>query len=99
MAAEPYRPASVNARVATVADLPAVAETMAGAFYDDPVWGWAFPNPEQRLQQHRVVWRFAVESALDYGWVWLTEGCASASLWRPLSASMPPGPVSSRTTT
>ena len=83
MAAGPYRPAPVSARVATSADLPAVAETMAAAFYDDPVWGWAFPDPERRLEQHRVVWRFVVESALDYDWVWLTDGCASASLWIP----------------
>ena len=83
MAGEAYRPAPVNARIATAADLPAVAETMAKAFYDDPVWGWAFPDPERRLEQHRALWGFAVESALGHGWVWLTEGCASAALWIP----------------
>ncbi|HEX6689298.1 MAG TPA: GNAT family N-acetyltransferase [Solirubrobacterales bacterium] len=83
MAAEAYRPAPVDARIAAAADLPAVAATMAEAFYDDPVWGWAFPDSERRLEQHRVLWRFAVESALDYRWVWLTADCASASLWIP----------------
>jgi GNAT superfamily N-acetyltransferase len=83
MSAGPYRPASVNARVATSADLPAVAETMAKAFYNDPVWGWAFPDPERRLEQHRSVWRFFVEAALAYDWVWLTDSCASAALWIP----------------
>lgn len=83
MAAAPYRPASVNARVATAADLPAVAETIARAFYQDPVWSWAFPDPERRLAQHRALWRFVVESALGYGWVWLTDECASASSWIP----------------
>ncbi|HEY5051806.1 MAG TPA: GNAT family N-acetyltransferase [Solirubrobacterales bacterium] len=83
MPAEPYRPASVDARVATGADLPALAETMARAFYDDPVWGWAFPDPGRRLEQHRALWRLMLESALDYKWVWLIEGCASASLWIP----------------
>jgi GNAT superfamily N-acetyltransferase len=56
---------------------------MAEAFYDDPVWAWAFPDPERRLEQHRVLWRFAAASALDYGWVWLTDECASATLWIP----------------
>jgi GNAT superfamily N-acetyltransferase len=80
---QPHRPASVDARVATAADLTAVADTMAEAFYEDPVWSWAFPDPERRLEQHRIVWRFMIESALDYGWVWLTDRCASASLWVP----------------
>jgi GNAT superfamily N-acetyltransferase len=83
MAAEAYRPAPVDARVATAADLVAVAETMAAAFYDDPIWGWAFPDPERRLEQQRGLWRLALESAVDYGWVWLTDGCASAALWIP----------------
>ncbi len=83
MAGEDYRPASVRARIATTADLGAVAGTMAAAFYDDPVWGWAFPDSERRLEQHRVLWRFALESALGYGGVWLTAECASASLWIP----------------
>jgi GNAT superfamily N-acetyltransferase len=83
MTAEAYRPAPVDARTAEAADLPAVAETMAEAFYGDPVWAWAFPDPERRLEQQRALWRFAIESALDYGWVWLTAGCASAALWIP----------------
>lgn len=83
MTSGPYRPASVRARVATAADLPTVVDTMAEAFYDDPVWGWAFPDPERRLEQHRALWQLAVESALGYEWVWLTDGCASASLWIP----------------
>jgi GNAT superfamily N-acetyltransferase len=56
---------------------------MALAFEGDPVWGWAFADPARGLEQQRVVWRFAIESALDYKWVWLTDGCASAALWIP----------------
>jgi len=83
MAAEAHRPAPVDARVATEGDLPAVAETMAAAFYGDPIWGWAFPDPERRFEQQRALWRLALEAALGYGWVWVTEGCASAALWIP----------------
>lgn len=78
-----YRPTPVEARVAIEADLDAVAETMALAFYDDPVWGWAFPDLDRRLGQHRVAWAFAIEAALGYGWVWVTEGYTAASLWIP----------------
>jgi GNAT superfamily N-acetyltransferase len=80
--AAPDQPAPVDSRVATTADLGVLAETMALAFYADPVWGWAFPDPDRRLEQHRAVWGFAIESALDYGWVRTTDAGAAA-LWIP----------------
>jgi GNAT superfamily N-acetyltransferase len=81
--AEPYRPAPVDARLATAADLPAAVETLARAFYADPVWGWAFPDPERRLEQHSVVWRAIAESALAYESAWILGECAAVALWIP----------------
>ena len=81
--AQPYRPAPVEARLATAADLPAVVETLARAFYADPVWGWAFPDPERRLEQHSVVWRAIAESALGYESAWIVGECAAVALWIP----------------
>lgn len=75
--------ADLPARVAGADDLDAVAETLALAFRADPVWGWAFPDPDRGLDQLRAVWRFFVTSALDSGWVWLTEGCTAAAVWIP----------------
>jgi GNAT superfamily N-acetyltransferase len=69
--------------VATEADLDAVVETLAGAFYADPVWSWAFPDPELRLAQLRAAWRFLVAAGLGNDWVWLTEGCTAAAVWVP----------------
>jgi GNAT superfamily N-acetyltransferase len=69
--------------VATVEDLPALAETFGLAFEDDPVWGWAFRVSDHGPEPLRRAWRFLVGSILDHGWVWLTEGCAAASLWIP----------------
>lgn len=85
MTATPGQPPPLESRVATKADLDMVAETMALAFYADPVWSWAFPDPERRLEQHRAVWGFAIESALDYGWVRMTGTgvCAATALWIP----------------
>lgn len=82
MSQAPDQSAPVDSRVATKADLDGLAETMALAFYADPVWGWAFPDPDRRLEQHRAVWRFALESALDYGWVRMTDAGAAA-VWIP----------------
>jgi len=60
-----------------------VIELFALAFHDDPTWSWAFPDPEKRMEQLRVWWGLHVQSAIPYGWVWLTEDGAAASLWIP----------------
>ena len=82
MSPAPGQPLPVGSRVAGRADLEALAETMALAFYADPVWSWAFPDPSRRLEQHRAVWGFALKSALDYGWVRVADAGAAA-LWIP----------------
>ncbi len=79
MAAGP--PAPVEARVAAHEDGAAIAETLALAFHEDPVWAWAFPDPERRLEQHRAHWRMLIEASLSDGWTWVTEGCGAAAVW------------------
>lgn len=70
-------------RIAGSQDVDVVAGIMAAAFYSDPVWGWAFPDPERRLEQHHAAWGFMVEAALEHEWVFLTEGGGAAALWIP----------------
>jgi GNAT superfamily N-acetyltransferase len=67
----------------TEADADRVIELFALAFYDDPTWSWAFPDPEQRHDQLRSLWGLAVHSAVAYGWVWMTDDGGAASLWIP----------------
>jgi GNAT superfamily N-acetyltransferase len=81
--AQSYRPRPVDARPARAADLPGAVETLAQAFYSDPVWSWAFPDPERRIEQHSAVWRMVAESALGYGSAWLVDGGAAVALWIP----------------
>jgi len=73
----------LTARVATGADLEAVVETISLAFYDDPVWSWAFPDPDRRAAQFRRWWPLFVDSALPHGWVWQTAGAESVAVWTP----------------
>ena len=75
--------AGVEIRVATAADLPAVVDTMTGAFYRDPVWAWAFPDDQQRHAQHEVWWGFLMRSAMRYDDVWTIDGGAAATSWIP----------------
>jgi GNAT superfamily N-acetyltransferase len=60
-----------------------VTELFTLAFYDDPTWSWAFPDPERRIEQQRTWWSLYVHSALPHGWVWVTEDGGAASLWIP----------------
>ncbi len=39
-----------------------MADTLAGAFFNDPVWAWAFPDPAQRHEQHAALWGLLLES-------------------------------------
>jgi len=81
MTERPNRP--IEARVASAADVSAAVETLARAFYADPVWSWAFPQAERRLAQHRAVWRLVAEAAVSYETAWLTGDCAAVALWIP----------------
>lgn len=59
--------------------MQAAAETLADAFGNDPVWGWAFPE----IDQLQVWWRFWVTGALPQGWVRMTEEAGAVSVWIP----------------
>lgn len=73
----------VEARLATRAEIPTAVDALARAFYADPVWSWAFPDSERRLEQHRVVWGLVAAAALAYRSAWLTGNCAAVALWIP----------------
>jgi GNAT superfamily N-acetyltransferase len=73
----------VDARLARATEIPAAVEALARAFYADPVWSWAFPDPALRLEQHRVIWRLVAEAAVSYESAWLTGDCAAVALWIP----------------
>ena len=74
---------SVRQRRASASDSDQITELFALAFYDDPTWSWAFPDPERRRDDHRELWGLYVRSAIPHGWVWVTEEGGAASLWIP----------------
>jgi len=81
----PYSP--VPARVANTADIEPIVATMTTAFFDDPMWGPAFPDAEHRAEQAATFWRVFVTSSLRFPWMLVTDRVESAALW------MPPGEV------
>jgi GNAT superfamily N-acetyltransferase len=67
----------------TAARADEVIELFALAFYEDPTWSWAFPDPEARMDHQRAWWGLYMHSAVPYGSVWITEDGGAASLWIP----------------
>jgi ribosomal protein S18 acetylase RimI-like enzyme len=70
---------SLPSRIAAENDLGGVAGTLRAAFEADPLWRWAFSDPAQL----EVWWRFLVNSALRYPWVWIAGDYAAATVWIP----------------
>ena len=70
-------------RPVTEADAEQVTELLALAFFDDPTWSWAFPDPSARLEHQRAWWGLLVHSAVPYGWSWITDDGGAAAIWIP----------------
>jgi GNAT superfamily N-acetyltransferase len=68
---------------ATEAEAEQLTELFALAFYDDPTWSWAFPDPGGRLEHLRAWWSLYVHSALPYGSIWMTDDGGAAAVWIP----------------
>jgi GNAT superfamily N-acetyltransferase len=72
----------VPARLASIDDADAITETVATAFFNDPLWSWAFADETKRAAQFRVWWRVFIDSAFrNENWTCVTEHCESVALW------------------
>ena len=70
-------------RRAIATDRRELAETLARAFDDDPVWGWLFPDPASRERRSTQVFQAYLRDALTVGEVYTTPDRSGASLWKP----------------
>ena len=72
-------------------DVPAVAESLVRAFYDDPVLSYLFPDERTRARAMRRFFAFQLRRTyLRRGMVYTTEECRSAALWMPPREGAPP---------
>jgi GNAT superfamily N-acetyltransferase len=76
----------VPARLARTSDADAMTETIATAFFHDPLWSWAFADESRRAAQFRVWWRVFVDSCFRNEWTWVTDDCGSVAIWSPPGA-------------
>ncbi len=72
-----------DTRVATEADLNAIARTFTRAFPDDPVWKWLIPDPRRWEKGAPHFFRFEVGEHLPHQTVWVTPNVTAAAVWAP----------------
>jgi GNAT superfamily N-acetyltransferase len=78
--------AALRARKATATDLPDVTETLALAFYDDPVVMWCIDDGSRRRQLLPGFFKAIAESYLGYDEIYAVDEGVSAAVWAPPGA-------------
>jgi GNAT superfamily N-acetyltransferase len=80
-----------TARKATHKDVPAIVESLARAFYDDPVFKWLFPDDDRRLGQSRRYFAGRAHSLLRQDETYTADGGIASAMWaRPNEWHDPP---------
>ncbi len=74
---------TVTVARATAVDVPAVANVLARAFQDDPVFAWSLPDPDRRRACLPAVFTAFTELYLPHGETYVTGDRAGAALWAP----------------
>src|SRR5215217_639416 len=75
--------AAANVRKGTTLEASELSTALARAFFDDPVFRWAFPDAERRSRQLDPFFSLFVETLLTYDETYTDADLASAALWVP----------------
>lgn len=75
-----------HTKKATAAETRSVAETLAAAFFDDPVIAWAWHDPQRRRETLPDFFELMVAGSLEHDEVYTTDDLAGAALWLPPAA-------------
>lgn len=76
----------VTPRKATADDLPALSQTLAAAFHDDPVFTWWIPDGDRRREILPGFFRVVAESNLPGGEVYTEKDLVGGAVWSPPDA-------------
>jgi GNAT superfamily N-acetyltransferase len=79
-------PATLRPRKATAVDVPEVAETLALAFYDDPVVMWCIDDGTRRRELLPGFFGAVARSYVVYEETYSVDGGVSAAVWAPPGA-------------
>ena len=83
VAATVRSPDAVRARPATSADIPAFANTLAVAFFDDPVLSYCYPDVAPRQQILPRWFEIVTEANLRHGGIYTTDNVVAGAVWVP----------------
>jgi ribosomal protein S18 acetylase RimI-like enzyme len=75
-------------RKATTADVPRLADTLAEAFFDDPVMSWCYPDSARRAQLLPEGFAAVLEATLPHGGVDTVADEVSGAIWVPPQADL-----------
>lgn len=64
-------------------DFDSLEQSLANAFWDDPMVTWMYPDSERRSAQRAQFMRAALEIGLPHGHVYATDGDAGVAIWSP----------------
>ena len=71
----------VSVRLARKDDFGTLAGVLAGAFYDDPVTSWFYPNAAKRMQHARRFFAIRMRQLADQELIFTTPELSGAALW------------------
>jgi len=74
---------TLDVRWATTGDRAAILDTIARAFFADPLWSWVFPDADERRAHSPALWDFFLTAGLRYGSVQIAGASAAAAIWTP----------------
>ncbi|MDX6646120.1 MAG: hypothetical protein QOK40_1847 [Miltoncostaeaceae bacterium] len=77
---------AVRARKATKADLPDLSDTLAAAFFDDPVLSWCYPDAARRREISPTFFGIITEAILAHDEIYTTGTVISGAVWVPPGA-------------
>jgi GNAT superfamily N-acetyltransferase len=81
----------VTPRKATAQDVPSMVESLARAFYEDPVFQWLFPDAGKRLGQSRRYFEGRARILLRQDETYTIDGGVASAMWaRPGEWHDPP---------
>jgi ribosomal protein S18 acetylase RimI-like enzyme len=74
---------ALRARPAISADTCAVSQTLAGAFFDDPVLSYCYPDVAVRREILPRWFEIVTEANLPHGEIYTTDDVVAAAVWVP----------------
>lgn len=77
----------LQTRVATSADVPALSNVLAEAFFSDPVFMWCYPNRARRRAILPRFFELVVNANLGHGEIYTTDGVNAGAVWLPPNAA------------